>query len=613
MTRAYALSVIVPVFDAEAFLARCVASLDAQTASQESFEVILVNDGSTDSSLELCKNFAGTRQNYQVIDQENAGVSAARNAGIGAARGRYLMFLDPDDEVSPPTVERLIKAFDSFGDAVDLVTYPLIYHDAASGKERLHKRQDWLRETGVYDLQEYPFIVQTTVNVCVRNDGARTQRFKTSHKLCEDQRFIMEVLSHKARIGFCAEASYVYWRYQDPTASLKPLTSQTFDNILENYERYVQLAHENERFARYAYALVLYEFGWRFRRKRILPEEVALEERVACSQRLAAVLEAVPESAWIESPYLSGLWVLDWAMRKKACLLVKGYFVLPAFVTSKPPRLLVSVGEEELEPALRPSACGLGKPCLEAGLGWEFSLELPRMERAPYEARLRIACEEWPNYVVDLRTELVRCNGRKLDKRIREFDDRRLSFGTDSLRVGTVKDLPLWVMPVAKRLMRVRDSFRRGRYAEPVIRELRSALPKVMRKLRGKRLWLYVDPRGQEGEGLAFQRFQADRRLQDGVERRYVSSEKSAGFPAHVNHAGETLSRESREHITWMLASERVVTSAERFEELLPCDEAVWVRLADFLVEQEYVLLTHDAASLSSFRTSRYADTICEM
>lgn len=93
------ISIIVPVYNAEKTLERCVCSLTGQ--SDPGIEIILVNDGSRDNSLELCRRLAEMDSRVRVVDQPNGGVSSARNAGLDAATGAFVMFCDSDDWVHP--------------------------------------------------------------------------------------------------------------------------------------------------------------------------------------------------------------------------------------------------------------------------------------------------------------------------------------------------------------------------------------------------------------------------------------------------------------------------------------------------------------------------------
>ncbi len=102
------LSIIVPVYNAEIYLDKCIASLLSQTV--ENFEILLVNDGSTDSSLEICNRYASKDKRIRVFSQENSGQSKARNVGLDNAVGEFITFVDSDDWVDSDYYEKLIRA-----------------------------------------------------------------------------------------------------------------------------------------------------------------------------------------------------------------------------------------------------------------------------------------------------------------------------------------------------------------------------------------------------------------------------------------------------------------------------------------------------------------------
>ncbi|MBO7508696.1 MAG: glycosyltransferase [Alphaproteobacteria bacterium] len=102
------ISVIVPVYNAEKYLARCMDSLCKQTFAD--FEVICVNDGSTDKSRDILSEYVAHDSRFVVFDKSNAGVSAARNDGIAKARGEYIHFLDADDFIDDDYYQKMYDA-----------------------------------------------------------------------------------------------------------------------------------------------------------------------------------------------------------------------------------------------------------------------------------------------------------------------------------------------------------------------------------------------------------------------------------------------------------------------------------------------------------------------
>lgn len=99
------ISVIVPVYNSEKTIERCVNSLAAQT--DENFEVILINDGSTDKTEEILKDFCRKNKHFKLISKKNGGAAAARNTGIDKAEGEYICFVDSDDIASPNYLKHL--------------------------------------------------------------------------------------------------------------------------------------------------------------------------------------------------------------------------------------------------------------------------------------------------------------------------------------------------------------------------------------------------------------------------------------------------------------------------------------------------------------------------
>lgn len=153
------ITVIVPVYKAEAYLAECIDSILSQTFSD--FEIILVDDGSPDRSGEICDAYAEKYSNIRVIHQQNQGQAAARNHALAVASAQWICFVDSDDLIHPTMLEHLYQAIRNSGapvamcemlEAVDLPED--FYRDREVNFELLSMDEETL--TVLHDAQEYP-------------------------------------------------------------------------------------------------------------------------------------------------------------------------------------------------------------------------------------------------------------------------------------------------------------------------------------------------------------------------------------------------------------------------------------------------------------------------
>lgn len=144
------LSIIVPIYNCEKDLRRCVSSILRQTYSN--IELILVDDGSTDSSHEICDEYAMSDNRVKVIHQKNKGASAARNTGLLASKGQYIGFVDSDDYIDDSMYEKLIFCAVSNKANIVMCDYYMIDKDAhkviecSDGKSNIKTATDYLKE-----------------------------------------------------------------------------------------------------------------------------------------------------------------------------------------------------------------------------------------------------------------------------------------------------------------------------------------------------------------------------------------------------------------------------------------------------------------------------------
>lgn len=117
------LSIVIPVYNSSKYLDDCLGSLLDQDLSRNDYEIICVNDGSTDNSRDILKQYAKLNQNIKLINQENKGHSAARNAGLKAAIGKYIWFVDSDDFVDENSMLSIVNCMEK--NEIDFLTIGL--------------------------------------------------------------------------------------------------------------------------------------------------------------------------------------------------------------------------------------------------------------------------------------------------------------------------------------------------------------------------------------------------------------------------------------------------------------------------------------------------------
>ena len=213
-------SIIVPVYKVEPYLHRCVDSILAQTFTD--FELILVDDGSPDNCPAICDEYAENDGRIKVVHKENGGVSSARNAGMEIACGKYYLFCDSDDYVSPCWCETLYNAAIEhqgsfiFG-GINLVdeANPNIVTNTTNLEKKEYEKSAFI-DMHICAAAGYPW------NVLF--DAAIIHQFSISFRLdviIEDLPFCIEYLKHVTSLFYCGHAGYYYVERDEQTLSRK--------------------------------------------------------------------------------------------------------------------------------------------------------------------------------------------------------------------------------------------------------------------------------------------------------------------------------------------------------------------------------------------------------
>ena len=312
----YQASVIVPVYNVEQYLRICLDSLVNQTIDKSKMEVLVINDGSPDNSWDICLEYSKKYDFIKIFSKENEGLSATRNFGIKHAKGKYLFFLDSDDYFTPETVKKVTDFFDKVYDEVDLVSYNEVrYKEDEILKP--HYRFKMLDHEGVYDLEEYPYLAQTRVNVCVKNIGEDNILFNTTpgFKL-EDQEYCNRVLMPKMKMGYCPHGTYMYNKGNE-TSIMKVYFHAFY--LFETSMKYFETLFSTfkDKVPAYFQAMLINDINWRLTDDILYPYHYEGEKFDRAMQRIVDLLNRVDCKTILEHPMVDIYRACYWIKKKE--------------------------------------------------------------------------------------------------------------------------------------------------------------------------------------------------------------------------------------------------------------------------------------------------------
>jgi len=215
-------SIIVPVFNTEKYLSKCLLSLIKQTLKE--IEIIIVDDGSTDNSANIIKEFQNKDSRIKAIFQENQKQGAARNNGTKLAKGEYIGFVDSDDWVDLDFYEKLYAAAKKYNSDIALAANVRVH------EHKIKKRLDINKEEFVIELQEKIDISKQVKNPCPTNKIYRLEVLKNNNIVwpegvyCEDKLFTIKAVYYANGIVTVPKVQYYY--YKNPTSTVNNKAKQ---------------------------------------------------------------------------------------------------------------------------------------------------------------------------------------------------------------------------------------------------------------------------------------------------------------------------------------------------------------------------------------------------
>ena len=244
-------SIIVPIYNAENYLRRCVDSILNQEYTD--FELLLVNDGSTDASGDICEEYGDRDPRVIVIQKENTGVSDSRNRALDRARGKYLQFLDSDDWITPDATRLFVRAAEEYGCDMVISDFYRVVGERLSTKGDIEEEGVLTREEFAAHMMENPadFYYGVLWNKLYRRDIVEEHKLRmdTDISWCEDFMFNLEYIRY-AKVFYALHAPiYYYVKRKGSLASQGINISKTVKmklNVFEYYNNFYKHVLEEE-------------------------------------------------------------------------------------------------------------------------------------------------------------------------------------------------------------------------------------------------------------------------------------------------------------------------------------------------------------------------------
>ena len=233
-------SIIVPVYKAESFLSRCVDSILNQ--EYRDFELLLVDDGSPDSSGDICDSYVAIDSRVRVIHQSNSGVSAARNHAIEEACGTYLQFLDSDDWITPDATKLLVRSAEDFQADLVIADFYRVIGERVSHKGDIDDDEVISREDFAEHMMENPadYYYGVIWNKLYRRDLIEQHHLRMNPDIswCEDFMFNLEYIRYASRFYALKTPIYYYVKTKGSLVTQGASISNTIKMKLTVFEYY---------------------------------------------------------------------------------------------------------------------------------------------------------------------------------------------------------------------------------------------------------------------------------------------------------------------------------------------------------------------------------------
>lgn len=229
------ISVIINVYNGERFIRKCLDSVINQT--YKNLEILIINDGSTDNSLSICKSYKDSR--IKIISTENRGLALARNVGIDNASGQYLYFIDMDDCIDFDTIEYLYNLSKRYETKITTCRSVIVYDYDFTSKQKKEKTYVITPEKMLKDILLLKERQVTVWNKLIDRELFENLRFE--NRIIEDIVFTYKLVMKTDKIGYSNQVKYYYLKHDGSITAIKDNLEKSIDTYNGLLERYYNI------------------------------------------------------------------------------------------------------------------------------------------------------------------------------------------------------------------------------------------------------------------------------------------------------------------------------------------------------------------------------------
>ena len=275
------ISVIIPIYNTEQYLKECLDSVCSQ--SYKDIEIICINDGSTDNSEEIMRDYAKKDSRIKILSQHNQGISISRNNGIERAQGEYIFFLDSDDTIEPNAIETLYKrAHQTQADIVICNLNKVTPSDEnkekyqiwkrIDSKGKIHIQEDMPLTFDTQDISEYIFITESYAwNKLYKTEFIKKHNIKFMPEIIyEDIVYFTDILLANPQMSYCNQALYNYKLRDDSLCHKTDKKQLNIIKVFEILENKLSGFKEEKKIRNNLYHMKKYLYTWIYVK---IPEE----------------------------------------------------------------------------------------------------------------------------------------------------------------------------------------------------------------------------------------------------------------------------------------------------------------------------------------------------